>query len=115
MTRITDCLPLKPLELSILLALCEGPEYGYGIVQRIAAVEMGSIRLAPSNLYYVLDRMLDAGLVVRAGDGAGPEEAARRRYYTITPFGRAVAEAEAARLRALVRTADRLHLTGDEA
>jgi DNA-binding PadR family transcriptional regulator len=103
--KVDDHLPLKPLELSVLLVLCEGPEYGYGIVQRIADEDMGAIRLAPSNLYYVLDRMLTAGLVTEAGTEEPSGGAVRRRYYAITPLGRSVAEAEAGRLAAVVRTA----------
>jgi DNA-binding PadR family transcriptional regulator len=110
--RLQDHLPLKPLELSVLLVLCEGPEYGYGIVQRIAEEDMGSIRLAPSNLYYVLDRMLNAGLVEEERQAERGDEVVRRRYWAITALGRAVAEAEASRLAVLVRTAERLRLTG---
>ena len=113
--RIETLLPLKPLELSVLLVLAEGPGYGYGIVQRIARAELGSIRLAPSNLYYVLDRMMGAGLVEETGSEEGGAEPIRRRYYGITRFGRAVAEAEAARLAGVLRTAERLRLTGGTA
>jgi DNA-binding PadR family transcriptional regulator len=116
MSELHDHLPLKPLDLSVLLVLAQGPEYGYGIVKRIAEAEVGAIRLAPSNLYYVLDRMMEAGLVEVAEDvkdeRAGDD---RRRYYRITPWGQRVARAEADRLTEVVRTAERLRLTGREA
>ena len=99
---------MKPLEFSILLVLAEGPEYGYGIVKRIAEAGAGGIRLAPSNLYYVLDRMLGAGLVAEAAAPAERAGGAGRQYYGITAEGRRALAAEAARLARLVERAERL-------
>jgi DNA-binding PadR family transcriptional regulator len=102
-------LPLSPTELAILLFLeSGGPAYGYGIVKGIAAASMGSIRLAPGNLYQVLDRMLERGWIEPADAPAG--EDARRRYYGVTVRGRAVAAAEAARLRGMLPALERLRV-----
>ncbi len=102
--------PMKPLEFSVLLVLAEGEEYGYGIVKRIAEAAAGGIRLAPSNLYYVLDRMTGTGLVEESSAPDDVEDGERRRYYRITAEGRAALATEAGRLAALVRTARRLRL-----
>jgi DNA-binding PadR family transcriptional regulator len=119
MGRIRDAdaiethLPLKPLDFSVLLVLSEGDDYGYGIVKRIARRESGGIRLAPSNLYYVLDRMVGAGLVEELppeAQEAGEDADERRRYYRITALGRSVAAAEAHRLTAVLETAKRARL-----
>jgi DNA-binding PadR family transcriptional regulator len=104
-------LPLRPLEFSILIALAEQDRHGYGIVKRIAERSGGGVKLAPGNLYQVLDRLVDAGLIEeraakKRGDG-------RRRYYGITAGGRQAAAAEGARLKALVRTVDRLDLQAE--
>lgn len=102
-------LPLKPLDFGVLLVLVEGEEYGYQIVKRIADVDAGGIKLAPSNLYSVLDRMIDAGLVEdrgRRAEGEGPS----RRYYGITELGRQVVSSEAARLDRVLLAAARLQL-----
>ncbi len=97
-----DLLPLKPLEFSVLLALAEGDRYGYDIVKRIAERSGGGVRLAPGNLYQVLDRMIDAGLIdMKRRRNRGDE---RRRYYGITAFGRRVMLAEATRLEDMMRT-----------
>ena len=101
-------LPMRALDFSILVALAEDDLYGYAIVKRIADREVGAVRLAPGNLYNVLDRLIDAGLIEPV-ERIDPEDE-RRRYYGITALGRRVATAEAARLRAVVRTADRLGL-----
>lgn len=113
--RIDELLPLKPLEFSILLVLAQEQSYGYGIVQRIADHSAGAIRLAPGNLYPVLDRMIEAGLVQQAERRKRPDGDDRRRYYAITDFGRRVAEAEAVRLRAVMGTAEDLDLLPSEA
>jgi DNA-binding PadR family transcriptional regulator len=102
----TELLPLKPLELSILTALGEAERYGYDIVKRISERSAGAVKLAPGNLYSVLDRLIGAGLIqeTRRAD----EEDERRRYYGITALGRRVLAAEAARLREVLRTLDAL-------
>lgn len=107
---IQEQLPLKPLEFSILLVLAQEESYGYGIVQRIAERRIGGVRMAPGNLYQVLDRMIDAGFIQEADRRNRPDGDARRRYYAITPFGRRVAEAEAVRLQAVMGTAEALDL-----
>jgi DNA-binding PadR family transcriptional regulator len=68
------------------------------------------VRLAPSNLYAVLDRMMAAGLVEDSDTVDEEDRAGRRSYFRITAFGRAVARAEANRLAEAVSTARRLAL-----
>lgn len=99
-------LPLKPLELSILLALEEDERYGYDIVKRIAERSGGSVRLAPGNLYAVLDRLIAHGLIEQTARVDAEDE--RRRYYVTTGLGRQVMKAEADRLREVLRTVDGL-------
>jgi DNA-binding PadR family transcriptional regulator len=103
-------LPLTPLAFSILLAVADQPLHGYGIAQRIGQRETGGITLAPGNLYAALDRLIEAGLVERVTAAPDPPDSRRGRQYRITAFGRDVAGLEAARLRAVVRTARRLKL-----
>ena len=45
-----EFLPLKPLTFSVLVALEDRVDYGYGIAKRVADPAGGGIRLAPSNL-----------------------------------------------------------------
>jgi PadR family transcriptional regulator, regulatory protein PadR len=106
--EIDRLLPLKPLDFSILITLVEGEEYGYSLAKRIAEQRSGAIRLPPSNLYHVLDRLIAAGLIRTTGTGDAADE--RRQYFAITPFGRGAAAAEARRLRYVMDTAERLNL-----
>ena len=102
--------PLRPLDFSVLVILSEGEHYGYGIVKAIAERSGGSVRLAPGNLYQVLDRLIARGWIEEAerretGVGGKP-----RRFYKITPPGRRAAQAEGSRLKAMVPRLKRLGL-----
>lgn len=100
---ITDHLPLKPLDLEILLALADEDLHGYGLVQAVTAHTDGLITLDPGNLYRVIKRLLETGLVSEAGQKAAADAGGeRRRYYTLTPVGGQVLAAELERLRRLV-------------
>lgn len=97
----SDLLPLSPQVFQILLALAAGDQHGYAIMQEVAARSGGKLRLSPGTLYGCIKRMLEQGMIVELSDRErprGPEDDERRRYYRLTPFGRKVARAEAARL-----------------
>jgi DNA-binding PadR family transcriptional regulator len=104
MTRpaVHDFLPLKPVDLELLLALAGEDRHGYGLVQEISAHTNGLIVLDPGNLYRVIKRLLADGLIEEGS--ARPADAGdeRRRYYRITTLGGRVLAAELERLRALV-------------
>lgn len=106
-----ELLPLRPVDLHILLVLSRGERHGYGLVQDIADETDGRLRLMPGNLYGVLARLMRER-VVRESDAraARDRDERRRRYYAITPFGRRVLELELARLREVVREAEAARL-----
>jgi DNA-binding PadR family transcriptional regulator len=97
-----DHLPLKPVDLEILLALADGDQHGYGLVQAVAAHTDHLIVLDPGNLYRVIKRLLEAGLVAESGRRPASDADERRRYYRITALGERVLAAELDRLRRLV-------------
>src|SRR5262245_5721032 len=101
-----DLLPLPPATFHILVALADDDRHGYAIIQDVAARTDGAIVLSAGTLYRSIQRMLEQGLIVETDDRPAPEhDDERRRYYRITPFGTAVAKAEAGRLAGLVRMA----------
>jgi len=107
MAAPSDHLPLKPVDLEVLLALAGEERHGYGLVQAIAERTGGLLTLDPGNLYRVIKRMLADGLVAEAGQRSAPDEnGERRRYYRITPLGGRVLAAEIERLHALVNAPD---------
>lgn len=96
-------LPLKPVDLQLLLVLAEGERHGYALVQAVEERTDGLVALDPGNLYRLLKRLLAEGLVAEserrpAADLAGE----RRRYYRLTALGDRVLAAELRRLQALV-------------
>jgi DNA-binding PadR family transcriptional regulator len=113
-------LPLTPLAFHVLLALAEDSRHGYGIIQEVDARTDGLIKLRTGTLYTLLQRLLGEGLIAPAeapadtiGATATPaKHDERRRYYSLTAFGREVVEAEAKRLEALVFEARRKHILG---
>jgi DNA-binding PadR family transcriptional regulator len=96
-------LPLKPVELQLLLVLAEQESHGYGLVRAIAERTDGVVTLEPGNLYRVVKRLLADGLVAESERRPAPDLAdERRRYYRLTALGARVAAEEARRLQALV-------------
>lgn len=73
------------VELCVLAALDQGEAYGYQLLQRLAAVK--GLAITESTVYPILSRLTEDGLLtVRAAlSPAGPP----RRYYRLTPAGRA--------------------------
>jgi len=95
-----DFLPLSPQQFQILLSLARQDRHGYGIIQDVARRTGES--MGTGTLYTAIGRLATLELVEDTGEDAG-----RRRPYHLTRLGRAVLEAEAARLEALVRCARR--------
>jgi len=106
MNEIDALLPLPTATFHILVALADDDRHGYAIIQDVEVRTNGELRLSAGTLYRSIQRMLEQGLIVETRDRPAPEEDdERRRYYRITPFGTAVAKAEAQRLTNLVRMA----------
>lgn len=103
--RPDDFLPLTPVAFEILLALRAGGLHGYAIMQAVNEAFPRAVH--PGTLYRAVARLVDEGLLAEVADGAGQE----RQTYALTPLGRAVAVAEAARLAGQVERARTLTTT----
>lgn len=92
-------LPLKELELQILLALEEEALHGYALLKRLSERTGGLGGRGPASLYRALARLTDEGLLE---DGEAAVRTAstdpRRRYFRPSAFGRSVLRAELRRL-----------------
>lgn len=93
-------LPLSPQQFHILLALSDHERHGYGIILDIAERTGGELRLGTGTLYTAIARLVALELIADSD-----REHDRRRYYRVTPLGRAVLRAETARLENLVKYA----------
>ncbi len=95
----------------ILTALAAGSQHGYGIITEVAEISDGRVRLRAGTLYTALDRLRQDKLIVV--DREEIVDSRLRRYYQLTPSGREVLAAEAARLQANSFAAiSRLELAG---
>jgi len=105
-------LPLPLATFHILVALADADQHGYAVIKDVESRTGGSLRLNPGTLYRSIERMLGQGLIRELNSRPrGDADDERRRYYRITPFGRAVAMAEARRLEQLVTLARKSGLT----
>jgi DNA-binding PadR family transcriptional regulator len=105
-TDIDALLPLPAATFHILIALAKEDRHGYAVIQDVEQRTGGEIRLSAGTLYRSIQRMLEQGLLRETRDRPAPElDDERRRYYRITPFGEAVARAEARRMAELVKMA----------
>ena len=108
-------LPVKPVELLILMTVATGERHGYGIMLDIAERTGGSVRLEAGGLYRNIRRLLSDKLLTESvRRPAADLDDERRRYYELTPLGKRVLTAEALRLRALVRAAEAIRIIDPE-
>jgi DNA-binding PadR family transcriptional regulator len=81
----------------ILAALAEQPRHGYGIVQVVADLSAGEVKLRPGTLYGALERLTEQGLI--EVDHEEAVEGRLRRYYRLTTEGATALGAETDRLQ----------------
>ncbi len=99
-------LPLTSAVLHILLALVAGERHGYAIMQEVADLTNGQMRLGPGTLYRSIRTMLEMGLIAESAERPDPQlDDERRRYYHLTDFGQRVGRAEVERLDRLISAA----------
>lgn len=87
---IESRLPLNMMDFLVLAVLSDGECHGYGIVKSIEARTEGKVRVRPGNLYRVVDRLMEQGLVEARGRSDVDGSAGNRRHYGITALGRKV-------------------------
>ena len=100
-------LPLTPVAFEILLALADGERHGYDVMIEIERRTRGRISPNPGTLYRALDRLVQEGLLTSAVRAVADDS---RRVFSLSPLGKAVAAAEAARLSDQVMAARSLRL-----
>jgi PadR family transcriptional regulator PadR len=89
----------------ILTALASHPLHGYGVLQEVARLSDGQMKLQAGTLYAALDRLAAEGLVEPDRDEI--VEGRTRRYYRLTDQGAAALDVETERLRSNALTAAR--------
>jgi DNA-binding PadR family transcriptional regulator len=103
------------MEMMVLSVLTDAAHHGYGLVRAIELRTEGALKVRPGNLYRVLDRLVEAGLVreseppaaSKAASGAS-KGAERTRHFSITERGRSRVAAEAETLGRALGASPRL-------
>src|SRR5215469_14551932 len=113
-TVYTVCMSSRAMQETtflILTALADGSQHGYGIIAQVSEISGGRVRLRAGTLYAALDRLRADKLI--GVDGEEIVDGRLRRYYRLTPAGRRLLAAEAARMHANAAAAlTRLNLAG---
>ena len=97
------------LEFHVLLALAGGPLHGYAIKDLVAEESGGTQTPRAGTLYRVIARLMTNGFVTDAepnGD-TPPHPGLARKYYALTPSGRAALAAEARRQKQVAAIAEK--------
>ena len=81
----------------ILTALAAGSQHGYGIITDVESISDGRVRLRPGTLYTALERLRTDELI--EVDREEIVDSRLRRYYRLTPAGKAQLAIEAERLQ----------------
>jgi DNA-binding PadR family transcriptional regulator len=95
-------LPLRSVELDVLLSVTRRPRHGYGILQDADERSGGRPGFEIPTLYRALRRMSDQGLIANAEPPEDEERDPRREYWSATALGRRVLTEEIRRLEVLV-------------
>lgn len=100
---------MSNLEYHVLLALAQGPLYGYAVKDAVAAESAGTLAPRAGSLYRVIARLLSDGLVKEASPrGDVPAHPGHeRRYYALTASGRGELLAETRRLKQAAAMAEK--------
>jgi DNA-binding PadR family transcriptional regulator len=89
--------PMREPTFLVLTALAETPQHGYAVIEDVARITEGRVRLRAGTLYAALDRLRSDGLI--EVDREEIVQSRLRRYYRLTGVGEQRLAAESARLR----------------
>ncbi|MEU8232147.1 PadR family transcriptional regulator [Actinoplanes sp. NPDC048967] len=89
--------PMREPTFLVLTALASGPQHGYAVIEDVARMTDGRVRLRAGTLYAALDRLRTDGLI--EVDREEVVQSRLRRYYRLTGAGEKRLAAESSRLR----------------
>ena len=100
---------MSQLEYHVLLALASTPLHGYAIKGAVADESDGTLTPRAGSLYRVIARLMSVGYVsdVQPKDADDKHPGLARKYYALTPSGRAALAAEARRLKQAAAMAEK--------
>jgi len=105
-------LPLTETTYYILLSLAPGSRHGYAIMKEVRELSQGQVVLSTGTLYGALKRLLDLQWIERVDETKADGSRRVRKLYGLTQLGRRVLQAEVARLKILIHTAQAHSIEG---
>lgn len=87
----------------ILLSL-QNPLHGYGIIQNVAELSNGRVKLAAGTLYGAINSLVERGWI----DALPENPESRKKEYVITDSGKLILKEELQRLSELVENGKRI-------
>jgi DNA-binding PadR family transcriptional regulator len=97
--------PMREPTFLVLTALAETPQHGYAVLEDVARMTDGRVKMRAGTLYAALDRLRTDGLI--EVDREEVVQSRLRRYYKLTALGEKRLADESARLRQQVTIAER--------
>lgn len=97
--------PLRTLEFYTLLALAHRQMHAYALISTVHQHSLGSIKLTDGQLYPLLTRLHDQGLIDMLGEKPAGKSGKPRLHYGISDQGAIRLQEEATRLKHAVELA----------
>jgi DNA-binding PadR family transcriptional regulator len=99
---------MSSLEYHVLLAMADGPLYGYAMKEAVETESAGTLTPRAGSLYRVLARLMTWGLVTETEPSQAtlPHPGRERKYYGLKAEGRGALAAEARRQRGAAALAE---------
>lgn len=100
---------MTTLEYHVLLALADGPLYGYAIKDAVAEESDQTLTPLAGTMYRIIARLMSDRLIIETKPDGAPEPhpGLARKYYALTAAGRRTLGAEARRLKQTATVAEK--------
>ncbi len=99
--------PMSESYYYILLCLAEGPNHGYGIMQRAETLSGKEVIIGSGTMYGATGNMIKKGWIQEIMSDKPGEE--RRRLYILTDAGRETLNAETQRLKRMLDNTEEVY------
>ncbi len=105
---------MTPVVFHVLLSLADGEAHAYRVMKEVAARSDGAVKIGPGSLHFTLSKLLGANMIVESAERPDADsDDARRKYFRLTEFGRAVLGSEVAKLADIVELARAKNLVAE--
>ena len=97
---------MTPVVFHVLLSLADEEAHAYRIMKEVSDRTDGSVSIGPGSLHFTLSKLLGADMIAESSARPDPNiDDARRKYYALTAYGRAVLRSEVGALSDIVELA----------